>query len=94
MHLTLDQHVHRQTVVKSSTRWFYFKKYYRVIQKKPAITFKIRNFSCNELKIWIQHNLRTHNSNLKSDFEYLNTKFRKIAIEKSKNGKKSIFPSS
>ena len=66
----------------------------RVNQKNPEIMFKIRNFSCNELKIWIEHDSRTQNFNLKSDFGYFNTKCPKISIEKSKNGKNPIRPNS
>ena len=62
--------------------------------KKPANTFKIRNFSCNELKIGIYQNSRMGNSNSKSDFEYFNCKCLKAAIGKSKNGKKPIRPNS
>ena len=64
--------------------------YAELFQKKVTISFKIRNFSQNEMKIWILHNSRTGNSNMKSDFGYLNYKCLKIAIEKSKNGEKSI----
>ena len=38
------------------------------------------------------HNSRTGNSNMKSDFVYLNCKCPKTAIEKSKNGEKWIRP--
>ena len=65
---------------------------YGVSQKKVPIAYKIHSFSWNELKIWIEHNLRMWNSNEKSDFGYLNCKCLKIAIKKSKIGKKSIHP--
>ena len=65
--------------------WVYFD--HKLAQK--SITLKKRNFLCNELKIRIQHNSRTRNSNLESDFENLNTKCSKL---RSKNVKKLIYP--
>ena len=49
--------------------------------KNVPITFKICNFSRNELKIWILVISRTRNSNIKLDFGYLNCKYLKIAVE-------------